>query len=1384
MNLIPQYIAEKIEQNQFAGQFSGFVLTIDISGSVELCERLKLFGKGGIEELTKIINSIFHPVIDSIYNAGGFVAHFAGDAIMGIFPADESKMPIILNCLQKSMEIINNSSRYSSKYGDFNIQAKAGVSFGEIAFKIPEFGADAKTFFFSGAAVLQSIYNQSQAIKNEVLIDETFKVLIDANSNLTYLKKEQLFVLNLNGFKVIAPKVNLYDRSISTVTQKRFIDRELFKKIQRGEFKSVASVFVSLVDNSDECLQTVLDLAAEFRAYLNSIESIADGLICLVQFGAPLATEIYLLQAIHFAMAVKQKLAGKVKVAITEGKVFSGFIGNETRSTYTNIGSTVNLAARIVNKSDWGKILVSESVYIQTTTAFSFSQKLDFNLKGLNEPQCVYELAPVQDTNAEIKENTLFGREENFDKIKAFTTSLFNDNKSGIYQIWGAPGIGKTAFIQEFCLKNQPLNIFRYNCSPIFSKDNSFLKALVMHLLSAESTDISTLGKESFDLLFRRFKDQAKEMKIPREQIEKLTRVKPLIGNLLGVPEYLKFLDLLPFAEKAVSVIMAVRDILETVTFNKNLTVIIDNAQWMDENSRKIFKIIAKSNPDNSLLFILLARDNDNFPLIQLPEDSRFILESTVFYGLNDTSAHLMIEKLLKTKISKAQRVKIFQLSEGNPFYITQFCEMLSRGSLKNSFSDIPPGIDNLLAARLDSLPGNLAALIKIAAVLGFEFDPEIVYAICTQNGTSALSIRATFANTLQQGELEKIWTKNSESLYTFDQILFQEAAYQRQLSSDLKATHSAAAILFDHDTPVSSFALARTAYHYFKAEKTERALNLYLSAGEAASSEYIPHFALKNYLMAENAATAVTGYPDEKLAEILFNTGKVYQNALAEYHTAEKTYQRALSLIENGKVESKVLCSDLLNHLGMVQQYSANFDAALQFYNSAYAMRSEYHGKEDAETVKILNNIGIIYWHKSDFENALKCFTEVISLLYDDSKEKNSLLIASASLNIANLYYKTKPDQAKKYYLRTIEIYKKNLPPDHHNIAAVANNLGELHKSLGEFTTALDYHQQAYAIRKKIFGNEHPLTAASISNLSEIQRLLGNYEKALTLQKQAATIKEKVFGFEHPSVAASYNNLGQIYKILNKNEIALKYFNRTYQIWLKTLGPNHHNLSMVIYNLADLSRIRGDHAQALDYYNRCIDIMKFNYPKGHPNQINILLNMSEVQMDLAKYDLAFELLNQALSLAEQFSLKEHPLYATIMHNLSTLYKKQNKLAEALSAAEFSRSVMEKKLGYEHPETALIYANLGDIHRMLTDYSTGLIYYNKALKVFSVHFKDTALAAETYIGLGLLLNLQNKPEESRQVFVTALEIIKILKKTNKSPDLKIWIAQLKEYGVE
>ena len=81
-----------------------------------------------------------------------------------------------------------------------------------------------------------------------------------------------------------------------------------------------------------------------------------------------------------------------------------------------------------------------------------------------------------------------------------------------------------------------------------------------------------------------------------------------------------------------------------------------------------------------------------------------------------------------------------------------------------------------------------------------------------------------------------------------------------------------------------------------------------------------------------------------------------------------------------------------------------------------------------------------------------------------------------------------------------------------------------------------------------------HPDIAASYNNLGNVYRDKGEYERAIEYYKQSLEIMLKAYhdSPNHPDIAASYNSLGVTYYVKQEYEEAIKYCNKAFVIAIK----------------------------------------------------------------------------------------------------------------------------------------------------------------------------------------------------------------------------------------
>jgi len=164
-NLIPNFIQEKYIDRKYLGEFEAATVFMDIIGFTSMTEKLMRHGKEGAEVLNNILNSIFEPVIDLVYVRKGFISSFAGDAFTAIFPIDissdsreQSKLPISSICTNavysaiSILEIFEDIGKKKTRFGNFDIFIKIGLSFGKVQWGIS--GSDLyKTYYFRGNSI-------------------------------------------------------------------------------------------------------------------------------------------------------------------------------------------------------------------------------------------------------------------------------------------------------------------------------------------------------------------------------------------------------------------------------------------------------------------------------------------------------------------------------------------------------------------------------------------------------------------------------------------------------------------------------------------------------------------------------------------------------------------------------------------------------------------------------------------------------------------------------------------------------------------------------------------------------------------------------------------------------------------------------------------------------------------------------------------------------------------------------------------------------------------------------------------------------------------------------------------------------------------------------
>lgn len=197
--------------------------------------------------------------------------------------------------------------------------------------------------------------------------------------------------------------------------------------LKRGDEKQITAFFSDVASFStiSEQLNSV-QLAGLLNEYLSAMtiilknnegvldKYIGDAIVGI--FGAPVAVNEHYLKAARASLEMIEKLKDlrdywtkndlyskdaqvmDIRIGLNTGLAKVGFMGTDAMGSYTMMGDTVNLAARLeAAAKDYGvNILISESVKMEIEKEM-FTRELDLvRVKGKNEPVRLYELVAKQ----------------------------------------------------------------------------------------------------------------------------------------------------------------------------------------------------------------------------------------------------------------------------------------------------------------------------------------------------------------------------------------------------------------------------------------------------------------------------------------------------------------------------------------------------------------------------------------------------------------------------------------------------------------------------------------------------------------------------------------------------------------------------------------------------------------------------------------------------------------------------------------------------------------------------------------------------------------------------------------------------------------------------
>lgn len=180
----------------------------------------------------------------------------------------------------------------------------------------------------------------------------------------------------------------------------------LFSDVRGFTAMSEKATPEAVVGQLNEYFSRMVQVLFEHRGTLDKF--VGDMVMGL--FGAPLDDPDHAEHAVQAALAMSRALdelnrewaaAGKpqldIGVGISTGDMVAGNIGSDTIMSYTVIGDTVNLGARLesLNKDYGTRVIVSEATRAELKGRYDIRPLGDVTVKGKSTPVAIFEVRPI-----------------------------------------------------------------------------------------------------------------------------------------------------------------------------------------------------------------------------------------------------------------------------------------------------------------------------------------------------------------------------------------------------------------------------------------------------------------------------------------------------------------------------------------------------------------------------------------------------------------------------------------------------------------------------------------------------------------------------------------------------------------------------------------------------------------------------------------------------------------------------------------------------------------------------------------------------------------------------------------------------------------------------
>jgi class 3 adenylate cyclase/tetratricopeptide (TPR) repeat protein len=899
---------------------SGSLLSADISGFTALSERLAGIGRAGAEELTDLLNRCFDGMIATASRHGGDVLKFGGDALLILFTGADHTARACAAAVAIRSGIAQ--PLVSPRAGRVRLKISQGIHAGDFAMFLLEAGH--RELMVTGPGATATVKCEGAASAGEIMLSPAAAGAVDpawlgeARPGGSVLRRRTIelepFLLDRIGVTADTDLAGFVAAA----------QREQIAAGVHGEHRQATVAFVKFshadadierdgVDGFGERLDafaSALTAAAdEHGVHWLASDVYPDGGKAILTAGVPSSSgrdEDDMLHTLRALLDARPPL--DLHVGVNRGPVFVGDLGSGARRTFTVMGDTVNLAARLMQTAGPGQLIASRDTLDTAHSRFELEALEPFFVKGKSQPieaSVVGRLVTSLRATEEIERAPFVGREKELQRLGEGLRAAAEHAGYAI-EVVAEPGMGKSRLLQEFLRRERPHSVLKAACGQYLRATpylavRSMLRALVGVDADADATEAGA-GLRAF------VRDRASELEpwLPLLAI-------PIGAEVDATPEAERIAPEFRRARMQSVVVELLQRVVEPGTL-----LLVEDGHWIDDASRGLLIDVAGSRRDNAWLTVCTRRPGPPvFP-------SEAGAEELAIEPLGSNVAERLAVVLAEANVSLAPSAvaALADRAGGNPLFVI---ELVAAAVAQGSTASLPSSIEQLLASRIDTLAPRDRLLLRDASVLGALIDTAVL----------AEAIEDDTVRSPERWEPLSAFVEPEDGMLRFRHALFRAAAYEGLSYRRRAEVHGSVGRAIERQAGDSRDASGLLSLHFDVAGDHHRAWRYSVLAGEDARDKYANFEAAEFFERAlKNSRDAgVDALEIAPVAELLGDVTEL----VGRYDDADDAYK-----VARKHATDEVTTARLLQKQAMLRERRGRYRDALRWLGRALRLAEQ----------------------------------------------------------------------------------------------------------------------------------------------------------------------------------------------------------------------------------------------------------------------------------------------------------------------------------------------------------------------------------------------------------------------------------------------------------